>query len=60
MDAAFVALPPLPPAEVCKTVLCPDVGEQIVCESVCLLCTLHVPSPQLGVAQLEQSVRSVC
>lgn len=41
--------------QVCKTALYPDVGEQIVCESVCLLCTLHVPSPQL-----EQSVRSVC
>lgn len=47
MDAELVALRP-------------DVGEQIVCESVCLHCTLHVPSPQLSVAQLERSVGTVC
>lgn len=48
------------PPEVCKTGSSPDAGEQIVCESVCLLCTLHMPSPQLSVAQLVRSVGSVC
>lgn len=51
---------PSNPPEVCETALRPDAGEQIVCESFCLLCTLHVPSAQLSVAQLERSVRSVC